>query len=110
MDSFRNFMENNQYLKGGATPSAAPSSSGAITLPTENDISNLKKNAAALVDKDRALDAKDADLESRVKTLETTISRLESKESQDIKTLTEKLTALEGAVMEITNLLAKLAN
>ena len=105
MDSFRNFMENNQYLKGGATPS-----SGAKTLPTDDKITNLVGNAAALVAKDSELIAADAALNTRVEKLEKAIPRLESKESEDIKVLTEKLTALEGAVMEITNLLAKLAN
>ena len=115
MDSFRNFMENNQYLEGGATLT----SGAAPKLPTENDISNLKTNAAALVDKDKELTAKDAqldeadkDLARRVESLEQQIKKLATKEKEekDIDDLTKKLNALEGAVMEISNLLLKLAN
>ena len=72
MDSFRNFMENNQYLEGGATAATAttgmpaPTSGSAPVLPTispDTDLSNLVKNADALVKVDK-------DLTGRVKALE----------------------------------------
>ena len=115
MDSFRNFMENNQYLEGGATLT----SGAAPKLPVDDKFSNLLGNASALVDKDVKLTAKDAqldevdkDLARRVESLEQQITKLVTKEKEenDITDLTEKLNALEKAVMEISNLLLKLAN
>ena len=112
MDSFRNFMENNQYLKGGATPSATPSSSGLPTLPKDDKITNLVGNAAALVDKDARLTEADAALAARVENLEEAIKKLATKEEEErnIQKLTGRLDALESAVKQISELLLKLAN
>ena len=129
MDSFRNFMENNQYLEGGsktiqrrpagqtASPSSglgSPTPSSVIRIPKIDELSNLKENARALVDEDKRLDGQDkvvlreiTELKTRITNLERRTSNLEKVDHGSVK---NKVDDLEKAVKEISDLLLILAN
>ena len=120
MDSFRNFMENNQYLKGGSAQLVT-------ALPNIGQLSNLENNASALVGKindemnarkdgDKTLEEadrkQDADLKEEIKKIKTELTRanvrINSMESK-IALLEETIKKQNSAILQITQLLKQLA-